>query len=67
MKVVSLLPAHHSNTDAIELIIEASEESGYKAGTDVKISLDVVSTANFMRINLINLNQNLNVLPVMSS
>lgn len=38
------LPAHHSNTDAIELIIEASEESGYKAGTDVKISLDVAAS-----------------------
>lgn len=38
------LPPHQSNTDAIELIIEAAEESGYKAGTDLKISLDVAAS-----------------------
>ncbi|MCB9822651.1 phosphopyruvate hydratase [Candidatus Nomurabacteria bacterium] len=41
------LPPHQSNTDAIELIIEATEEAGYKAGAEVKISLDVAASELF--------------------
>lgn len=38
------LPPHHSNTDAIELILEAIQDSGYKPGSDVQISLDVAAS-----------------------
>lgn len=39
-----VLPPHHKNTDALDLIVEAIEKAGYMPGKDISIALDVASS-----------------------
>ncbi len=39
-----VLPPHHKNTDALDLIVEAIEKAGYAPGKDISIALDVASS-----------------------
>lgn len=39
-----VLPPHHKNTDALELIVEAIEKAGYEPGKELSIALDVASS-----------------------